>query len=63
MFFRAREALKECLPYQLKDMSTFSSCIIMDQNIAIWLVLLKNNLESEITLDLPTDIPSFTDLY
>jgi len=43
---RAREALKQCLPDQLKDISTFTDCLNRDQTIAAWLLLLKNNLES-----------------
>lgn len=57
-FFRAREALRQCLPEQLKDMSTFSSCLNTDQTIAAWLLLLKNNLESVMPIDISPGVPS-----
>lgn len=53
IFFRARQALALCLPDQLKN--AFSSCIITDYTISIWLVLLKNNLESEKPIDTFSD--------
>ncbi|XP_022180529.1 CCR4-NOT transcription complex subunit 9 [Myzus persicae] len=55
---RAREALRQCLPEQLKDMSTFSDCLARDQTIAAWLLLLKNNLESVMPIDVSPGVPS-----
>lgn len=58
LFYRAREALRQCLPDQLKDMSTFSDCLTRDQTIAAWLLLLKNNLESVMPIDVSPGVPS-----
>lgn len=55
---RAREALRQCLPDQLKDMSTFAECLTRDQTIAAWLLLLKNNLESIIPMDVSPGVQS-----
>lgn len=56
--FRAREALRQCLPDQLKDISTFSDCMNRDQTITAWLLLLKNNLESVIPIDASPGVQS-----
>lgn len=42
---RAREALRRCLPDQLRD-STFSQCLQEDRSTKHWLSLLIKNLES-----------------
>lgn len=57
-FFRAREALKQCLPDQLKDISTFTDCLNRDQTIAAWLLLLKNNLESVRSIEISPGVQS-----
>lgn len=41
---RAREALRQCLPDQLKD-NTFSNCLKDDKSTRNWLVQLLKNLE------------------
>lgn len=41
---RAREALRQCLPDQLRD-STFSTCLQEDKSTKHWLTLLIKNLE------------------
>ncbi|GFR86680.1 cell differentiation protein RCD1 homolog [Elysia marginata] len=40
---RAREALRQCLPDQLKDL-TFQNCLKDDQTTKRWLVQLQQNL-------------------
>lgn len=42
---RAREALRQCLPDQLKD-STFTSCLKDDASTKRWLLQLQQNLEA-----------------
>lgn len=42
---RAREALRQCLPDQLRD-STFSNCLQDDKSTKHWLALLLKNLEA-----------------
>ncbi|KAL3831618.1 hypothetical protein ACJMK2_023353 [Sinanodonta woodiana] len=42
---RAREALRQCLPDQLKD-STFAQCLKDDNSTKRWLIQLQQNLES-----------------
>lgn len=42
---RAREALRRCLPDQLRD-STFNQCLQDDRSTKHWLNLLIKNLES-----------------
>ena len=41
---RAREALRQCLPDQLRD-STFAACLQEDKSTKHWLALLIKNLE------------------
>lgn len=41
---RAREALRQCLPDQLRD-STFAACLQEDKSTKHWLALLITNLE------------------
>lgn len=48
---RAREALRQCLPDQLRD-TTFSACLQEDKSTKHWLTLLIKNLE---TASIPTD--------
>lgn len=45
MLHRAREALRQCLPDQLKD-NTFSSCMKDDNATKRWLMQLQQNLEA-----------------
>ncbi|KAK3108712.1 hypothetical protein FSP39_014018 [Pinctada imbricata] len=47
---RAREALRQCLPDQLKD-NTFSNCLKDDNSTKRWLLQLQQNLEA------PTGVP------
>lgn len=42
---RAREALRQCLPDQLRD-ATFAACLSEDKSTKHWLSLLIKNLES-----------------
>lgn len=42
---RAREALRRCLPDQLRD-QTFSQCLQEDRSTKHWLSLLIKNLET-----------------
>lgn len=42
---RAREALRQCLPDQLKD-NTFANCLKEDKSTKHWLSQLLKNLES-----------------
>lgn len=42
---RAREALRQCLPDQLKD-STFSKCLKDDKSTKHWLAQLLKNVET-----------------
>jgi CCR4-NOT transcription complex subunit 9 len=44
-FDRAREALRQCLPDQLKD-TTFSTCLKDDNSTKRWLAQLLKNLEN-----------------
>jgi CCR4-NOT transcription complex subunit 9 len=48
---RAREALRQCLPDQLKD-NTFSDCLAEDKSTKHWLAQLLKNLESAVAMDL-----------
>lgn len=43
-FFRAREALRQCLPDQLRD-ATFALCLQEDKSTKHWLSLLIKNLD------------------
>lgn len=43
--FSAREALRQCLPDQLKD-ATFSSILSSDAHTKRWLMNLQSNLET-----------------
>lgn len=43
--FRAREALRQCLPDQLRD-STFAGCLQDDKSTKHWLTQLLKNLET-----------------
>lgn len=43
--FRAREALRQCLPDQLRD-NTFSACLKDDKSTKQWLAQLLKNLET-----------------
>ncbi|KAL4221958.1 Cell differentiation protein RCD1 [Mactra antiquata] len=47
---RAREALRQCLPDQLKD-STFANCLKDDNSTKRWLMQLQQNLESPAVQD------------
>ena len=47
---RAKEALRQCLPDQLKD-NTFAACLRDDQSTKRWLTQLLKNLEQ------PTAMP------
>lgn len=49
--FRAREALRQCLPDQLRD-ATFTACLQEDKSTKHWLTLLIKNLEPG---SVPTD--------
>lgn len=42
---RAREALRQCLPDQLRD-TTFNACLQEDRSTKHWLNLLIKNLET-----------------
>lgn len=42
--YRAREALRQCLPDQLRD-ATFAACLQEDKSTTHWLTLLIRNLE------------------
>ena len=53
LVFRAREALRQCLPDQLKD-QTFANCLKDDKSTKNWLQQLLTNLES-------TNIPPNSD--
>lgn len=48
---RAREALRQCLPDQLRD-ATFTACLQEDKSTKHWLTLLIKNLEPG---SVPTD--------
>ncbi|KAF2363504.1 Armadillo-type fold [Trinorchestia longiramus] len=62
---RAREALRQCLPDQLKD-NTFNNCLKDDKSTKMWLQQLLTNLESVTPTnamgiarpELPTSTPS-----
>jgi CCR4-NOT transcription complex subunit 9 len=43
-FYRAREALRQCLPDQLRD-NTFAACLKDDKSTKQWLAQLMKNLE------------------
>ena len=45
VFYRACEALCQCLPDQLKD-DTFSECLKDDKSTKHWLAMLLKNLEN-----------------
>lgn len=45
IFYRACEALRQCLPDQLKD-STFATCLKDDNSTKRWLSQLQVNLEA-----------------
>ena len=51
---RAKEALKSCLPDQLKDNTTFADCLKDDASTKKWLAQLIKNLEPFTTLLTPT---------
>lgn len=42
---RAREALRQCLPDQLRD-GTFNPCLVEDKSTKHWLAQLVKNLET-----------------
>lgn len=44
-FFRAREALRQCLPDQLRD-ATFGNALKDDQSTQHWLTQLLHNLDN-----------------
>lgn len=44
IIFRAREALRQCLPEYLKD-NTFTNCLKDDTSTKRWLAQLKKNLQ------------------
>lgn len=48
--FRAREALRQCLPDQLRD-GTFSACLQEDKSTKHWLTQLIKNLEAHPSVD------------
>lgn len=52
---RAREALRQCLPDQLKD-NTFSNCLKDDNSTKRWLLQLQQNLEAPREID-PRTMP------
>lgn len=52
---RAREALRQCLPDQLKD-GTFSNCLKDDASTKRWLSQLMKNLQDPTLAD-PRGIP------
>lgn len=45
LFCRAREALRQCLPDQLRD-TTFSQCLVEDTTTKHFLLQLLKNLET-----------------
>lgn len=55
MLIRAREALRQCLPDQLKD-GTFSNCLKDDASTKRWLSQLMKNLQDPTLAD-PRGIP------
>lgn len=48
--YRAREALRQCLPDQLRD-GTFSACLQEDKSTKHWLTQLIKNLETHPSVD------------
>lgn len=56
MFGRAREALRQCLPDQLKD-STFNNTLKDDASTKRWLMQLQQNLEAPLVPD-PRGMPA-----
>lgn len=50
IFFRAREALRQCLPDQLRD-GTFNNCLQEDKSTNHWLSQLMKNLDTPGTGD------------
>lgn len=55
LFCRAREALRQCLPDQLRD-ATFTACLQEDKSTKHWLSLLMKNLDSGATVTDPRQI-------
>lgn len=55
LFSRAREALRQCLPDQLKD-GTFSNCLKDDASTKRWLSQLMKNLQDASLAD-PRGVP------
>ena len=55
LFCRAREALRQCLPDQLKD-GTFSNCLKDDASTKRWLSQLMKNLQDPSLAD-PRGVP------
>ncbi|XP_033731823.1 CCR4-NOT transcription complex subunit 9-like [Pecten maximus] len=53
---RAKEALRQCLPDQLKD-ATFSPCLKDDNSTKRWLQQLQQNLETAVTVPDPRSMP------
>nr|CAD7574226.1 unnamed protein product [Timema californicum] len=54
--YRAREALRQCLPDQLRD-STFSTCLQDDKSTKHWLSQLLKNLETgQVTVGDPRSV-------
>lgn len=57
---RAREALRQCLPDQLRD-NTFSACLKDDKSTKQWMAQLLKNLEtSNGMVDPRIGLPSMT---
>ena len=58
VYFRAREALRQCLPEYLKDNTTFAICLKDDTSTKRWLAQLMKNLQ-EVTPSIgdPRGIP------
>lgn len=61
MFIRAREALRQCLPDQLRD-NTFSACLKDDKSTKQWMAQLLKNLETSNGMVDPriTGLPTMT---
>ncbi|XP_069122351.1 LOW QUALITY PROTEIN: CCR4-NOT transcription complex subunit 9-like [Argopecten irradians] len=53
---RAKEALRQCLPDQLKD-ATFSPCLKDDNSTKRWLLQLQQNLDTPMTVPDPRSMP------
>lgn len=53
--YRAREALRQCLPDQLRD-ATFNVCLQEDKSTKHWLSQLLKNLETPGTITDPRQV-------